>query len=131
MKFENNRANREEARELYYNKQLSTKELAYHYGKSERTIYRWINVLDSNNSYDRNTLKKKRERPRKYPLEIFNRIMELKIELPMRTAPIIRRTIRKEFSSNTPSLSTIYKYLHQQGLNIKTKIQRKGYVQFE
>ncbi|MHA1284447.1 MAG: helix-turn-helix domain-containing protein [Promethearchaeota archaeon] len=38
----------EEARELRYNKGLSIKELALHYGKSERTIYRWLKSINCN-----------------------------------------------------------------------------------
>ena len=89
MKFEKKEINREEARELYYNKKLSIKELARHYGKSERTIYRWINVLGPKSLPDQIPLKRKYERPRKYTPEIFSRIIELKTELPMRTASTI------------------------------------------
>ncbi|MFO8019877.1 MAG: helix-turn-helix domain-containing protein [Promethearchaeia archaeon] len=32
----------EEVKELRYNKQMSIEELAQHFGKSKRTIYRWL-----------------------------------------------------------------------------------------
>ncbi|MHA1284739.1 MAG: hypothetical protein ACTSQP_19740 [Promethearchaeota archaeon] len=38
----------EEAHELRYNKRLSIKELAFHYGKSERIIYRWLKNIPIN-----------------------------------------------------------------------------------
>lgn len=131
MKKNKKRLNRKEARELRYNRRLSVKELASHYRRSERTIYRWLSDSNKKNLLDQQERPKKQIRSRKYPLEIFIRITELKTELPQRTAPIILRLLKKEFSDTTLSLSTIYKYFHEQGLSYKNRTQRKGYIKFE
>lgn len=131
MKKSKNDLNREEARELYHNKGLTTEDLASHYGKSERTIYRWLSNRHKKNSLDQQKQKKKNKRSRKYPPEIFTRIIELKKEIPQRSAPIVRRLLKKEFPNTTPSLSTIYKYVHEQGLVFKSRTQRLGYIKFE
>lgn len=121
----------EEARELRYNKNLSIEELASHYGKSERTIYRWLNYEKRLKSSDQQKSKKKRERSRKYPLEIFCRIVEIKKEISQRSTPIVRKILKKEFPTMTPSLSTIRKYIRDQGLTYKKINQKQGYIKFE
>ncbi|TFG02111.1 MAG: transposase [Promethearchaeota archaeon] len=131
MKENKNNLNRREARELRYNRRLSVKELASHYGRSERTIYRWLSDHNKNNSPDQQDHPKRHIRSRKYPLDVFIRITEFKEELPYRTAPIVRKLLKKEFPNATPSLSTIYKYFHDQGLTYKNRSHRKGYVKFE
>lgn len=121
----------EEARELRYNKSLSIEELASHYGKSKRTIYRWLNYEKQRKSSDQQKSKKKRERSRKYPPEVFSRIVEIKKEIPQRSAPIVRKILKKEFPTMTPSLSTIRKYIRDQGLTYKKINQKQGYIKFE
>lgn len=131
MKKSKNKLNREEALELRHNKGLTIKELASHYGKSERTIYRWLNHHHEKNSLDQQHQNKKQKRTRKYPPEIFIRILELKKESLQRSAPIIRELLRKEFPNTTPSLSTIYNYFHEHGLVYKDRNRRQGYIKFE
>ncbi len=131
MKKNKKELKREEAKELRHNKKLTIEELASRYGKSERTIYRWLN-----NDYQRNLsvqhpVRPKKGRSKSYPPEVFARIVEFKKELPQRSAPMIRKLLKKEYSNNTPSLSTIRKYIRDQGLTYKSIIQRKGYVKFE
>jgi len=58
MKKSKKELNREEARELRHNKGLTTEELASHYGKSERTIYRWLSTHNKKNSPDQQNRKK-------------------------------------------------------------------------
>jgi len=122
---------REEARELRYNKRLSIKELASHYRKSQRTIYRWLTPEDQCDLPDRQNYRKKLNTPKKYPLDIFNRIVELKKELPQRSAPIIQNFLEKEFPTKTPSLSLIRKHVREQGLVSKEKCRKQGYIKFE
>jgi len=131
MKKSKKESNREEAREFRHNRGLSIKELASHYGKSERTIYRWLNNRNKKNSPDQQNQKIKHKRVRKYPPEIFTRIVEFKKEIPQRSAPIVWKLLKKEFPNTTPSLSTIYKYFHEQGLVYKNRNQRQGYIKFE
>jgi len=131
MKKSKKELKREEARELRHNKGLTIEELASHYGKSERTIYRWLSNDNSKKSLDQQNRMKKYRRSRKYPPEIFTRIMEFKEELPQRSAPIVRKLLKKEFPNRTPSLSTIYKYFHEQGLVYKNRNRRQGYIKFE
>jgi len=123
--------NREEARELRHNKGLTIEELASHYGKSERIIYRWLSNHNNKSSPDQQNRKKKHKRSKKYPPKVFNRIIELKKEIPPRSAPIVWKLLKKEFPNTTPSLSTIYKYFHEQGLIYKSRNRRQGYVKFE
>jgi transposase InsO family protein len=131
MKKPQKELNREEARELRHNKGLTIQELALHYGKSERTIYRWLNNHIKKNSASQHHQKKTYIRSRKYAPEIFTRIKEIKQEIPQRSAPIIRKLLKKEFPDPIPSLSTIYNYLHEEGLVYRPKYRRQGYVKFE
>ncbi|MBY8984965.1 MAG: helix-turn-helix domain-containing protein [Candidatus Lokiarchaeota archaeon] len=62
MKKPKNEINSEEARELRHNKGLTIEELASHYGKSERTIYRWLNTNYQEKSLDQHKIKKKYKR---------------------------------------------------------------------
>lgn len=131
MKKLKNEKKHEEARELHYNKGLTIEELAFHFRKSKRTIYRWLNTNYQEKSRDQQKIRKQYQRPRKYPPEIFNRISDLKIELPQRSAPVIWKSLQKEFPNNTPSLSTIRKYIRDKGLTYKKKDPKQGYVKFE
>ena len=131
MKKPKNETNHEEARELRHNKGLTIEELASRYGKSKRTIYRWLNSNYQEKSPVQHKIKKKYKRARKYPPEIFNRILNLKIELPQRSAPVKWRSLQKEFPNNTPSLSTIRKYIRDEGFTYKSKDPKRGYVKFE
>jgi transposase InsO family protein len=131
MKKSKKELNRKEARELRHNKGLSIEELAAHYGKSKRTIYRWLNDHNKKISPDQQDQKKKRKRVGKYPPDIFNRILEFKKEIPQRSAPMIWKLLKKEFPTATPSLSTIYKFFHEHGLVYKNRTRRQGYIKFE
>ncbi|MBD3214823.1 MAG: hypothetical protein GF311_19585 [Candidatus Lokiarchaeota archaeon] len=86
-----------EVKELRYNKDLSIKELAQYYGKSERTIYRWLQKGREQSSNRPEPSKKQRTRSRKYPREIFRRIIELKKEILKRSAPMVHRHLEEEF----------------------------------
>ena len=86
MKKSKKELKREEARELRHNKGLTIEELASHYEKSERTIYRWLSNDNKKNSLDQQNRKKAHNRSRKYPPEIFTRIIEFKKEIPQRSA---------------------------------------------
>ena len=131
MKKNKKEENRKETRELRHNKGLSIEELAAHYGKSERTIYRWLSNHNLKVSPDKQDHEKKHRRVRKYPPEIFNRILEFKKDIPQRTAPMIWKLLKKEFPTTTPSLSTIYKFFHEHGLVYKNRNRRQGYIKFE
>ena len=131
MKKSKKELNREESRELCHNKELTIEELASHYGKLERTIYRWLSNPNKKNSLDQQDQMKRYMRSRKYPPEIFTRIKELKKEIPQRSAPMVWKLLKKEFPNTTPSLSTIYKYFQKQGLVYKNKNRRQGYIKFE
>lgn len=131
MKKTKKGSNQEEARELYHNKRLSVKQLASRYGRSERTIYRWLNGDRQKISSDQQIRKIKQHRSRRYPPEVFSRIIELKKELPQRSAPLIRRILKEEFPDDTPSESTIRKHVRDEGFSFKRDPPGKGYVKFE
>ncbi|GAH27200.1 unnamed protein product [marine sediment metagenome] len=59
------------------------------------------------------------KRSKKYPIEIYNRILELKEELPQRSAPLVHSILKSEFPTSCPSLSTIRKFIRDQGLTYK------------
>ncbi|MHA1250956.1 MAG: hypothetical protein ACTSRP_13265 [Candidatus Helarchaeota archaeon] len=54
--------------ELRYNKGISIKELALHYGKLERTIYRWLRNINNNEFNSEEDKKIKCKRVRKYTI---------------------------------------------------------------
>ncbi|MBA7507930.1 putative protein YagA [subsurface metagenome] len=118
-------------RELYYNKGLSIKDLANYYRRSERTIYRWIKFVNQENSLVSHNSKKNIGRPKKYSPEIFNWIIKLKEELPQRSAPLVYKILKKEFPTTCPSVSTIRKYIQEQGLTYKSEYRKQGYIKFE
>jgi len=121
----------EEVRELYYNNVLSIKDLALRYGKSERTIYRWLSRTFKDGRIDNSKISPKNSRKKRYPTEIFNRIKSLKTELPYRSAPLIQKILKKDFPDNCPSISTIRKYIRDEGLNQKRSERKLGYIKFE
>ena len=131
MNKENKKIKYDELRELRYNRRLSMKELALHFGSSERTIYRWLKQAKIRTSKNTSEIKDKRGRPKKYPDEIFERIRKLKEEIPWRSGSLIHKALRCEFPTNCPSLSTIRRYLRNEGLNRKKYDRKQGYVKFE
>lgn len=122
---------REDVVNLYFNRRLTAREIAEITGKSIRTIYRWLNVTKHAELVDPQKKKPKQIRKKKYHVDIFIRIKELKEELPVRTAVHIQRIIQKEYPHTTPSISTIRKYLADHGYSKKNQYHRKGYIVFE
>ncbi|MFO8019797.1 MAG: hypothetical protein R6U96_14325, partial [Promethearchaeia archaeon] len=98
-------------KELRYNKKMSIEELARHYGKSKRTIYRGLKKAKQDGKKRKHRSKKPTKRKRKYPEKIFTCIVELKKEVPQRSAPMIHRLLKKEFQIPVPSISTVRKYI--------------------
>ena len=115
----------DELRELRYNRLLSMRELASHFKTSERTVYRWLKQAKNNNSTNISEIKDNRGRPKKYPDEIFDRIKDLKEELPYRSGSLIYKSLKCEFPTTCPSISTIRRYLRNEGLNRKKMIVNK------
>lgn len=120
-----------ELRELRFNRLFSMKELASYFNSSERTIYRWLNHAKMNLSLDHSESINSRGRPKKYPDEIFNRIRKLKEEIPHRSGSLIHESLRREYPTNCPSVTTIRKFLRDQGLNGKNYNRTQGYIKFE
>jgi len=120
-----------EVRELYYNRELSVRELADRYRKTERTIYRWLKQANQRIIGRKKKSRKKHDRPKKYPAEIYTRIIELKEEIPQRSAPMIKRNLEQEFEVSIPSLSTIQKFLREKGLVYRKRDQQQGYKKFQ
>jgi len=131
MKEKRKRELYESVKELHYNMELSKKELAKEFGKSARTIYRWLTRADQGNPLINLKAKKKYHRPKKYPSYIFNRIVELKEEIPQRSAPMIYKILKEEFPTSTPSLSTIRKFIRDQGLTYRSRERTQGYIKFQ
>ncbi|MBD3214899.1 MAG: DDE-type integrase/transposase/recombinase [Candidatus Lokiarchaeota archaeon] len=120
-----------EARELHYNKGLSIASLAERYGRSERTIYRWLRKASNSSTSNDPILKRTYRRRRKYPKEIFDHIIEIKQELPQRSAPMVHRRLKMDYPESCPSLSTIQKFIREQGLVYRPKTHSQGYMRFQ
>ena len=131
VKKTTNQQEREEARELFHNKGLSIEELASRFGKTERTIYRWLSEDNKAKFIDPHLNAKKLTSRRKYPPETFTQIEKLKKEVPQRSAPLIKRILEKKYPTKTPSLSTIRRHIRDQGLTDKNRNRRLGYIKFE
>jgi len=121
----------ERTKEMYYNLGLSIEDIAIELKKSERTIYRWLNLANQEFSSVSHKSKKKSGRPKKYPPEIINRIVELKEKLPQRSAPLVHRSLKKEFSDTCPSISYIRKIIRDKGLTYKATDRKQGYRRFQ
>ena len=131
MKFKkkSNRELYERVKELWYNTNLSIDALAKKFGKSRRTIYRWIRRAQRENPISKRKIKK-RGRPPKYPKKVYRRIKEIKLENPRRSAPMVRRILKKEFPNKCPSVSMIRKYIRSLGLTYHQKEQKQGFKRF-
>jgi len=116
---------------MFLNHAATPRDLALKYGTSVRTIYRWVGGKKGRQLLVPREIKLKRNRPRKYPPEVFARVVALKEELPRRTAAGIWVILRREFASNVPSVSTVRKFLAASGLGPGDPAPRKGYVKFE
>lgn len=121
----------ETVRELHYNKGLTKEELADRFGKHIRTIYRWLNHPSKENSPVSHKVKSHHNRAKTYSPEIFNRIIELKEELSRRSAVQVHEILKKEFPDACPSISTIRKFIRDEGLKYKPIYRRPGYITFE
>ena len=131
VKKTRNQQEREETRELLHNRGLSIDELASRFGKTERTIYRWLSEDNKEKSIDPHHKIRKYSSQRKYPPEIFAHIEKLKKEVPYRSTPIIKRLLEEKYPNSTPSLSTIRRHIRDKGLTFKNRNPRKGYIKFE
>jgi len=78
MKKSKKELDREEARELRHNKGLTIEELAAHYGKSERTIYRWLSNARQKNQSFNTILKRNASALENIPLKYFPRLKRSK-----------------------------------------------------
>jgi putative transposase len=131
MKRNTNKQEREETRELFHNGSFSIEELASRYGKSERTIYRWVSEDSQDPMPEVPPVIRDQQSRRTYSPEILALIEQFKKELPQRSAITIKRLLEKKYPNHTPSLSTIRRHIRDKGLTYKNKDQRNGYIKFE
>lgn len=122
---------RERAREMYYNLGWSIEDIAIELDRSKRTIYRCLNLLNNERAPVSHKSKKKSGRPKTYPPDMINRIIELKKELPQRSAPLVLKWLKKEFPDACPSLSYIRKIIRDNGLSNRSTDQKQGYRHFQ
>jgi len=116
------------AKEMYYNQGRSIKDIAVGLGKSKRTIYRWLGLGNQELSPVSHKTKKKSGRPNIYPPEVIDRIIELKKELPQRSAPLVHKWLKEEFPDACPSIPYVRKIIRDQGLSNKNATEGKGIV---
>jgi transposase InsO family protein len=120
----------EQARSLFYNKQLSNQAIAESLGCSVRTIIRWKQQATRSRDPSTNLPKHQQSRQRKYVSIIFDRMCELKTQNPNWTVPIIHQTLAESFET-CPSESSIRKYLVAKGFRFKHTPNRQGYIKFQ
>ncbi len=116
---------------MYFNRKLSDEEIGRLLGRSARTIRRWRRELLGREGRTPPLPERKRERQRKYPPVMFERIVELKHEVPQRSGAGIWRLLCKECPRETPSESTVRKYLAARGLSSRRTTPRQGFKQFQ
>jgi len=121
----------ERAREMYYNLGRSIEDIAIELNRSKRTIYRCLNLSNKENSLVSHKSKKKMGRPKTYPLEVINQILEIKKELPQRSASLVHRLLKKKFPDACPSISYIRKIIRDNGLSNRTSHRKLGYRHFQ
>lgn len=134
MKYKNNSpqiSKKEKALHLYHHKSYSITEIADEIGRSERTVYRYLNINESSTNSSRSSsdiLKKKKS---KYSNSLRDCIISLKKENPRRSARIIRSLLSSKDFPEIPSESTIRRYLVNAGLGRVASESRQGYVMFQ
>ena len=121
----------EKIREMYYNQGVSIREIAAQANKHVRTIYRWLKRANQEESIVCHKSKIKSGRPKIYPLAVIDRIVELKKELPQRSAPLVHIWLKNEFPDACPSVSYIRKIIREKGLNDETTHRKQGYRRFQ
>jgi transposase InsO family protein len=131
MKREEKNETKKAAFEAYYNGNLPAEEIARRAGTSPRTIYRYLRAVKA--GLDPAVVPKKTRpgRPRLYQAPIFARALELKTEIPQRSAIIVRKILLKEFRPPVPAISTLRAFLHDHNPTSAGKAMHKGYVVFE
>jgi transposase InsO family protein len=118
--------------EAFYNGHAPIEDLARKASKSVRTIYRYLrSVKEEQSQVTPPPPRPRTGRPKFYGPKVFARALELKTEMPRRSAIIIRKTLLREFPSLVPAMSTIRAYLHAQGFAWENPNPNKGYVTFE
>lgn len=121
----------ERAREMYYNLGAVIEDIAIELNRSKRTIYRCLSLSNNESSPVSHKSKKKSGRPKKYPPDVIKRIIELKKELPQRSAPLVHKWLKKEFPDACPSLPYIRKIIRDNGLGNRSNDQKLGYRHFQ
>ncbi|MFX0097965.1 MAG: DDE-type integrase/transposase/recombinase [Candidatus Hodarchaeota archaeon] len=115
---------------LYHNKRVSMKELARRFDRSARTIRRWIQDVKQEGMVLEPRQVTRRTRARAYVDAVFDRIIELKLENPLRSAVIVHKMLTSELGEDCPSLSLVRKHLAGKGLSERKGNKRTGYVKF-
>jgi transposase InsO family protein len=119
-----------DAFDLHFNGSWTVDQLATRFKTTKRTIYRWISEKKRETPVDAPPPKRKRQRPRKYPDAIFERIKALKVENPRRMATNIHYKLKDEFPESCPSIHLVRKYMAKEELNAKDPASRMGYKKF-
>ena len=98
---------KEDVKHLYFHCHQKPDEIAKQVQKSTRTIYRWLQQHRDGNNVSNLQQSSKKKRRRKYSIDDFNRIKELKEKNPKRSATAIQKLLEKQGDSIIPSESTI------------------------
>jgi putative transposase len=122
---------RHEAFLRYHNQGLPNAQVAAILQCSIRTVCRWKRAVQHAGGEVKPPAKARRTRQRAYGTAVFELAVRLKQELPQRSAAAIARLMQKEFPGQSPSESSIRKFLAGKGFSFKKVANRHGYVKFQ
>lgn len=109
----------------------STNRIAKYMSVSPRTIQRWHQLYaDKESRYWKGT-RNKRERAPRYGKDIREKVLDMRRELPSRSASTIHRFLKAELGDNCPSVQSIRRYLREAGLVKERRYRDKNYITFE
>ena len=105
--------------------------IASHYAVDVRTIRRWLTLYkDKASRYWTNT-RCTRVKQKRYGPDTIEKIRQLKVAVPARTAVTIYRLLKADMKELYPSKETIRRVLKNLGLSRDESPGRKSYVKFE
>jgi len=105
--------------------------IAGHYAVDVRTIRRWLALYKDKTSRYWTKKRCTRVRQKRHGPEIIEKIRQLKVAVPARTAVTIYRLLKADLKTAFPSKETIRRVLKRLGFSRDASPGRKSYVKFE
>lgn len=105
--------------------------IASHYAVDVRTIRRWLALYKDKASRYWNNTRCTRVKQKRYGPDTIEKIRQLKVAVPARTAVTIHRLLKADIKESCPSKETIRRVLKNLGFSRDESPGRKSYVKFE